>query len=86
MGKVVELPDDVWEKIEQEARARHVDPAELIRESVEKLQASDFNDLLRARGRTRSRPRPGPCQSTPFPRVRTKDGSLVSDRIIKDRA
>ena len=85
MGKLLELPDDVWAKIEQEARVRNMEPVELVRASVERLQKPDLNDLLRARGRPRSRPRPGPCQLTPFPRIQTKDGSLISDRIIQDR-
>jgi hypothetical protein len=85
MGKLLELPDDVWEEIQRQARARRVEPVELLRESLERLRKPDLNELLRARGRTRSRPHPGPCQSNPFPRVQTKDGSLVSERIIQDR-
>lgn len=85
MGKTLELPDDVWEKIQREARARRMAPAELVRESLDRLQKPDLNDLLRTRGRTKSRPRPGPCQSKPFRRIRTKDGSLVSELIIQDR-
>jgi len=85
MGKLLELPDDVWERILQEARARNVEPVELVRESLDRLQKPDLNDLLRARERTASRPRPGPCESEPFPRVQTRDGSLVSDLIIRER-
>ncbi len=85
MGKLLELPDDVWERVQQEARARNVDPAELVRESLDHLHKPDLNELLRAGGRTRSRPRPGPCQSKPFSRSRTKDGSLVSELIIRER-
>lgn len=85
MGKLLELPDDVWARIEQEARARQIDPTELVREFVEGLQNSDLNEALRARGCTRSRPRPGPCQPTAFRRIQTRDGSLVSEQIIQDR-
>ena len=85
MGKILELPDDVWDKIQREAHARNMDPAELVRESLDHLRKPDLNDLLRARGRSRSRPRPGPCQSEPFSRIHTKDGSLVSELIIRER-
>lgn len=85
MGKLVELPDDLWAMIEQEARARQVQPAELLRDFVERFQYSELNELLRARGRTSSHPRSGPCQVTSFPRMQTRDGSLVSEQIVQDR-
>jgi len=85
MGKALELPDDIWERIQREAHVRQIEPAELVRESLDRLQKPDLNDVLRAQGRTKSRPRPGPCQSKPFCRIRTKDGSLLSESIVQDR-
>jgi len=85
MGRTLELPDDVWEKIQREAHARDMEPAELVRESLDRLESPDLNDLLRARGRTTSQPRPGPCQPRRFRRIRTRDGSLVSELLIQDR-
>lgn len=85
MGKTLELPEKVYAKLEEEARERDLTMAELVGQYAESAAKANLNDLLRARGRTKSRPRPGPCQLAPFPRIKTRDGSLVSEQIIRDR-
>lgn len=85
MGKVLELPDEVYATVEDEARRLNIEPAEIVRQAVERMRKPTLSEILQARGRVVNRPREGPSMTERFPLIETRDGSLVSDQIIQDR-
>ncbi len=85
MGKLLELPDDIYAAVEDEARKQNTEAAEIVRRAVEKMRKPTLSEILQAKGRVVNRPREGPSMTERFPLIETKDGSLVSDQIIQDR-
>lgn len=85
MPKILQLPEELYETIEREARRRRIDPVEFVTQAVELKRELTTLELLRQTGQTKSRPRPGPCMKERPPLLKTKDGSLVSDLVIEER-
>jgi hypothetical protein len=86
MGKTLELPDDVYEIAQREAAARNVDPAQFVCDLLRQAQRPSLNERMEKAGLIMNRPHAGPHARKLAPQpLKTLDGSLVSDVIIRER-